>query len=100
MKHKFTEIHQTLLSHLSPLTLPNGILFSVTFKLLNTVSMDQEKKNRSGSQSSEGSKTENVSDRRQKSQPGAPTGGSQRHERDDSSRGADRNTTKKGENAV
>ena len=68
--------------------------------------MDKEKKNRSGSQSNDGRKTENVSNQRQTEQPGAPnksnrqTGDSKRRERDDSSRGADQNTTKKGENAV
>ena len=68
--------------------------------------MDKEKKNRSGSQSDDGRKTENVSDRRQKEQPGAPnksnrqTGGSNRNERDDSNGGADRNTTKRGSNSI
>ena len=68
--------------------------------------MDQEKKNRSGSQSNDGKKTVNVGNRRQKEQPGAPsksnrqTGDSRRHERDDSNGGADRNTTKKGSNSI
>src|SRR4051794_29057040 len=74
--------------------------------LIKTFIMDQEKKNRSGSQSSDGRKTENVSNRRQSEQPGAPsksnrqTGGSKRHERDDSNGGADKNTTKKGANSI
>ena len=68
--------------------------------------MDKEKKNRSGSQSNNANQDQKAGGKRQTSQPGAPnksnrqTGGSDRHERDDSSRGADRNTTKKGENAV
>ena len=68
--------------------------------------MDKNKKNRSGSQSNDSGQPQKAGDRRQSTQPGAPsksnrqTGGSDRHERDDSSRGADRNTTKKGENAV
>jgi hypothetical protein len=68
--------------------------------------MDKEKKNRSGSQSNDGRKTENVSNRRQNEQPGAPnrsnrqTGGSKRNERDDSNGGADRNTTKRGANSI
>lgn len=67
--------------------------------------MDKEKKNRSGSVSN-GSPKKAGNDRGKSAQPGAPnksnrqTGGSDRHERDDSSRGADRNTTKKGSNAV
>lgn len=68
--------------------------------------MDKEKKNRSGSQSNRNSDTQKVSSDRQSSQPGAPnrsnqqTGGSQRRERDDSNRGAERNTTKKGSNSI
>ena len=69
--------------------------------------MDKDKKNRSGSQSNDAPRDQKTAgDRPQSHQPGAPnksnrqTGGSNRHERDDSSRGADRNTTKKGENAV
>jgi len=68
--------------------------------------MDKEKKNRSGSQSNPNSKNENMSDRRRKGLPGAPvssnqnTGGSKRHESHDSSRGAVRNTTKKGSNNI
>ncbi|HYO20857.1 MAG TPA: hypothetical protein VER36_00540 [Flavisolibacter sp.] len=68
--------------------------------------MDKDKKNRSGSQSGKGGNKENVSDRRQTSQPGAPsksnrqTGGNKRHERDDSNGGPDKNTTKKGANSI
>lgn len=68
--------------------------------------MEKDKKTRSGSQSNDGRKTENVSDRRQTEQPGAPnksnrqTGGSNRHERDDSNGGPERNTTKKGANSI
>ena len=68
--------------------------------------MDKEKKNRSGSQSNNADQDQKAGGKPQGYQPGAPnksnrqTGGSDRHERDDSSRGADRNTTKKGENAV
>ncbi len=64
--------------------------------------MDKDKKNRSGSQSNPHKKNENKGDRRQTSQPGAPsksnrqTGG---HRKDDSD-GAERNTTKKGPNSI
>lgn len=68
--------------------------------------MDKDKKNRSGSLSNESGKAGNTGDRKRNSLPGAPaksnrqTGGSKRNERDDSSRGADRNTTKKGPNNI
>lgn len=67
--------------------------------------MDKEKKNRSGSQSNRNGKNENTGDRRRDHLPGAPaksnrqTGGSKRRERDESS-GAERNTTKKGQNSI
>ena len=67
--------------------------------------MDKEKKNRSGSTSNDGAQ-EAKGDRGRSSLPGAPaksnrqTGDSNRQERDDSSGGAERNTTKKGENAI
>ncbi len=60
--------------------------------------MNREKKN--------GGNKQNVSERRQTSQPGAPnksnrqTGGNKRHERDDSNGGPDKNTTKKGANSI
>ena len=53
-----------------------------------------------------GNGNENKGERKQTSQPGAPnksnrqTGGNKRHERDDSSHGADHNTTKKGANSI
>jgi hypothetical protein len=68
--------------------------------------MDKEKKNRSGSQSNPNGKNENMADRERKELPGSPvssnrnTGGSKRHEKDDSSRGAEKNTTKKGSNNI
>jgi hypothetical protein len=69
--------------------------------------MDNEKKNRSGSLSNPPNPdNQKVSNRKQSYQPGGPnksnrqTGDNQRHERDDSSRGADRNTTKKGSNSI
>ena len=68
--------------------------------------MDKTKKNRSGSLSNESQKSQGGGGRGKEGQQGSPvssnrqTGGSQRNERDDSSRGADRNTTKRGENAV
>lgn len=68
--------------------------------------MDKEKKNRSGSQSNRNSDTKKASNERQSYQPGGPnksnrqTGGSQRQERDDSNRGPDQNTTKKGSNSI
>lgn len=62
-----------------------------------TQGMDKEKKNRSGSQSNRGS-DESKGNRGKSGQPGAPAK-SNRHEKDDSN-GSDRNTTKKGENAV
>ena len=68
--------------------------------------MKKELKNRSGSQSNDGRKTENTADRKRNDLPGAPaksnrqTGGNKRKERDDSSRGAEKNTTKKGPNSI
>jgi hypothetical protein len=68
--------------------------------------MDKEKKNRSGSESNRNGKNQNQGDRGRKTLPGSPvssnrnTGGSKRHERDDSSRGTERNTTKKGANNI
>lgn len=68
--------------------------------------MDKEKKNRSGSQSNPNGKSENMADMERKELPGSPvssnrnTGGSKQHERDDSSRGAEKNTTKKGSNNI
>ena len=65
--------------------------------------MDKEQKNRSGSQSNRNSNTDNKGERRQTSQPGAPNRSNRQtgdHEKDDSSRGADRNITKKGANAI
>jgi hypothetical protein len=68
--------------------------------------MDKEKKNRSGSESNPNGKSENMTDRGRKELPGSPvssnrnTGGSKRHEKDDSSRGAEKNTTKKGANNI
>jgi hypothetical protein len=68
--------------------------------------MDKEKNNHSGSQSNRNGKNENTGDRGRKQLPGAPvssnrnTGGSKRHERDDSSRGAEKNTTKRGSNNI
>lgn len=65
--------------------------------------MDKEQKNRSGSQSNRNNQSDNKGERLQTSQPGAPNRSNRQtgdHEKDDSSRGADRNTTKKGENAV
>jgi hypothetical protein len=83
----------------------HGTIFSGVF-LLKPEYMDKDKKNRSGSQSNDSGQPQKAGNRPQSNQPGAPnksnrqTGGSNRQERDDSSRGADRNTTKKGENAV
>ena len=68
--------------------------------------MDKTKKNRSGSLSNDSQKSQGGGGRGKEGQQGSPvssnrqTGGSQRQERDDSSRGADRNTTKRGENAI
>ena len=64
------------------------------------------RKEQNGDNARTGNGNDNKGERRQTSQPGAPnksnrqTGGSKRHERDDSSRGADRNTTKKGANSI
>ena len=64
--------------------------------------MENEKKNRSRSQF-RGGNDENRNERRDHLQ-GPPTssyrntGGNKRHEKDDSSRGAEKNTTKKGSN--
>jgi hypothetical protein len=68
--------------------------------------MEKEKKNRSGSVSNKGGKKNATADRGRNDLPGSPsksnrqTGGSNRHERDDSSRGAEKNTTKKGSNSI
>jgi hypothetical protein len=68
--------------------------------------MDKEKKNRSGSQTNRNGKNENLGDRGREHLPGSPvssnrsTGGSKRHEKDDSSKGSERNTTKKGSNNI
>jgi len=67
--------------------------------------MEKEKKNRSGSVSNGSNKNES-SERGRSNLPGSPaksnrqTGGNKRHERDDSSRGAEKNTTKKGSNNI
>lgn len=61
--------------------------------------MDSEQKNRSGSQSNRNGNTESRGEKKQTSQPGAPAKSNRQtgdHERDDSSRGAERSTTKKG----
>ncbi len=77
-----------------------------SIRYINQIIMDKEKKNRSGSVSNRSGKNENTGDRRRTNLPGAPnksnrqTGGSNRNERDDSSRGADKNTTKKGPNSI
>lgn len=68
--------------------------------------MDKENKNRSGSQTNRNAKNENGGDRRRKHLPGSPassnsnTGGNKRHEKDNSSNGPDRNTTKRGSNNI
>lgn len=64
--------------------------------------MDKDKKNRSGSQSNGNGKTENMADRGQQHQPGAPNVSNRQskgHEKDDSS-GAEKNTTKKQSNSI
>ena len=65
--------------------------------------MDKEHKNRSGSESNRNSDTTNRGERKQTSQPGAPNKSNRQtgdHEKDDSSHGAERNTTKKGANSI
>lgn len=65
--------------------------------------MDKDKKNRSGSQSNNGSSDGSKGDRKRTSLPGAPSKSNRQtgdHEKDDSSRGAERNTTKKGANSI
>ncbi len=60
--------------------------------------MDKENKNRSGSQSNRNSDESRKGERRQTSQPGAPSKSNRQtgdHEKDDPSRGAERNTTKR-----
>ena len=67
--------------------------------------MEKDKKNRSGSMSNKGNGG-NGKDRGREELPGSPaksnrqTGGSDRRERDDSTRGAEKNTTKKGPNSI
>ena len=68
--------------------------------------MDKDKKNRSGSMSNEDNKQDQKVSKGKSSQPGGPaksnrqTGGNKRHERDDSNRGAESNTTKKQQNSI
>lgn len=68
--------------------------------------MDKEKKNRSGSQSNDGSTQMAKNIKGKTHQPGAPsksnrqTGGNRRNERDDSNRGTKTNTTKKQGNSI
>lgn len=64
--------------------------------------MNKENKNRSGSQSSEGSK-QNTSSGGKSDMKGAPLKSNRQtgdHEKDDSSRGAEKNTTKKQANSI
>jgi hypothetical protein len=73
--------------------------FPVCFK---PKTMDKEKKNRSGSLSNPRKDQDSKNERKQTSQPGAPsksnrqTGG----QRKDESHGSDRNDNKKGQNAI
>ena len=65
--------------------------------------MDKEKKSRSGSISNKGGKNGKEGDKGRTSLPGAPNKSNRQtgdHEKDDSSRGAERNTTKKGSNSI
>jgi hypothetical protein len=68
--------------------------------------MDKENRNSSGNESHGNSKSKTVGNRGRDHLQGAPaksnrqTGGSKRHERDDSSKGAEKNTTKKGPNSI
>jgi hypothetical protein len=68
--------------------------------------MNNQKKKRTGSQSNGNGKNENMGDRGRKHLPGAPassnrnTGGSKRHERDESNGGSERISTKKGPNSI
>ncbi len=74
-----------------------GIVFRSIRVHKNNFAMNKEKENRSSKEQRE---------RGQEKQKGATsktngqTGGSKRHERDDSNHGADRNTTKKQENSI
>jgi len=67
--------------------------------------MDKDKNSRNGKKD-ENKKQQTSGDRGRTELPGAPsksnrqTGGNKRHERDDSNGGSDRNTTKKGANAI
>jgi hypothetical protein len=65
--------------------------------------MDKEKKNRSGSQSNDGSKQNTSFSGGKSDMKGAPLKSNRQtgdHEKDDSSRGADKNTTKKQANSI
>ena len=67
-----------------------------------TMSMNKEHKNRSGSQSNDGS-SEQRGDKKQTSQPGASVRSNRQtghYEKDNSSRGSERNTAKKGPNSI
>jgi hypothetical protein len=64
--------------------------------------MDKDKKNRSGSISNPRKDQDNKHERRQTSQPGAPSKSNRQtgNHRKDESHGSDRNDTKKGQNAI
>ena len=68
--------------------------------------MDKENENRSGSQTNSNGKNENMGDRSRINLPGSPsssnrdTDGSKRHASDESSKGDEKNTTKKGANNI
>jgi hypothetical protein len=79
-----------------------GVPLALFFLPVTKRVMDKDKKNRSGSQSNPNGKNENMADRRQQYQPGAPNKSNRQsrdHEKDDSS-GAEKNTTKKQSNSI
>jgi hypothetical protein len=84
-----------------------GTFFSpICFYNLKLHIMAREQTSRSGSKSSSETQKTGSQNNKESYQKGATnktnrhTGGSKRHERDDSNRGADHNTTKKGSNSI
>ena len=65
--------------------------------------MDKELKKRSGSESDKSKKNKNEGDQHRKNLHGAPSKSNRQtgdHEKDDSSKGAEHNTTKKQQNSI
>src|SRR5881628_1688722 len=90
-----------------PITHEHGVILSGTFYVIKISSlkifiMDKELKNRSGSQSDKSKKNKNKGDNRRDNLPGSTKSNKQTgsHEKDDSSKGPAKNTTKKQQNSI